>query len=222
MHAEWKRLLSSGDVARNERFRRLHEEIQGELQGTCEDLEGIAIAVQAVERNRGKFPVDEAELSRRRDFLRTSRASVKDITDNVQSQEVAAKLASDCHEAKATSSRVSDQQPSEAARQANEEFLDRQQQEQQMLYSQQEDFLAEIGRSAGRMKEAAVTMNKEIKLHNVLLGELEEDVDAEAEKLNFVMKRIGKLLQTNDHSQLCVIIGLVVLLFVLMFLIINS
>ena len=55
-----------------------------------------------------------------------------------------------------------------------------------------------------------------------MLEELDEDIDRETEKLNFVMKKIGRLLKTSDHKQLCVVIALFVLFMVLLFLIINT
>ena len=58
--------------------------------------------------------------------------------------------------------------------------------------------------------------------HQRMLQELDEDIDKETEKLNFVMKRIGKLLKTSDSKQLMLIVVLFLLMVFLLFLVINT
>merc|ERR550525_74046 len=98
----------------------------------------------------------------------------------------------------------------------------RQRQEQAQLIAQQDQDLTLLSQSAQRLNETARTINTELQDQQKMLEELDEDIDKETEKLNFVMKRVGRLLQTSDNKQLCLIIGLSILMVVLIFLIINS
>merc|ERR1712226_47147 len=103
----------------------------------------------------------------------------------------------------------------------NEAFINRQRQDQQMIVRQQDEALTELSKSAERLGQTAKTINIELQDHQRMLEELDEDIDRETEKLNFVMKRMGRLLKTSDNKQLCVIIGLSILAIVLLFLVIS-
>merc|ERR1712232_820203 len=102
------------------------------------------------------------------------------------------------------------------ANKENEAFIN-----QQLIVQQQDEALTELSKSAERLGQTAKTINIELQDHQRMLEELDEDIDRETEKLNFVMKRMGRLLKTSDNKQLCVIIGLVILAIVLLFLIIS-
>lgn len=222
MHEEWKRLLRSENTALSERFQHLHAEIAGEMQGLDEDLEGISSAIKVVEINRKIFPLEDAELSRRRDFHRTSLAALRDVRENVQSQQVSSKMDADRREATAAraaapSVGAQGRRSDSAERMATEDFLIDQRLEQQRIVAQQEDYMVDIGKSAERMKDMAGSINREIQHHNELLEDLHDDVDKETEKLNVVMKNVGRLLQTSDRTQLYVIIALSVLFLILLF-----
>lgn len=225
MHEEWKRLLHAGNTAHSERFQHLHSEIAGELQGLGQDLDGISLAINVVETNRRSYPIDDVEMSRRRNFLRSSRGALHQVQESITSPQTTAKLHADRQEALTAKTAPAVGSTAEVekadARAANEAFLGAQRQEQQRLYTQTEDYLVDIGKSAERLKQAAHTIGKEINHHNHLLEELDQDIDRETEKLNTVMKHVGRLLKTSDHSQICVIIGLAALLFVLLFLVIS-
>eukprot|EP00434_Breviolum_minutum_P026455 symbB.v1.2.023389.t1/scaffold2138.1/size88104/1 len=104
----------------------------------------------------------------------------------------------------------------------NQAFLDRQRQQQTQLRAQQDEDLEMLSLSAQRLGNTAQIINVELKEQQKMLEELDEDIDKEAEKLNFVMKRMGKLLKTSDSKQLCLIIGLSCLVAVLLFLVINT
>merc|ERR1711948_83605 len=104
----------------------------------------------------------------------------------------------------------------------NDAFLERERQTQTQMIMQQDETLDQIASSAQRLQGAATTISMELKEQQKMLEELDEDIDKETEKLNFVMKRMGKLLKTSDSKQLCLIIGLFILAVVLVFLIINT
>lgn len=220
MHEEWKRLLNKENTAQSSRFQDLHDEIAVELRNLDGDLGDITATIDMIESNRAKFQHDDAEIQKRKDFVKSSRAAVKEVQESITSRQTLQKIESDKRQA-AASKRQSQESESRAARE-NDAFLDRQRQEQTQIMAQQDEALQAISDSAQRLGNVARTINVELQEQQVMLTQLDEDIDRETEKLNFVMKRIGRLLKTSDSKQLCVIIALFVLFMVLLFLIINT
>jgi hypothetical protein len=226
MVAEWKRLFREENTARSRRFQEVHAEISGELVNLDYDLKDITATISMVEEHRDnpKFNyVSDAEISSRKEFVRASLATVREIQDNVAGRAAQAKIEADKRQLLGTSgSRGSGQATDRRVEQDNDNFLAQQRQDQHRIMQQQDDTLTQISASAVRLGEAARTINMELQDQQQMLEDLDKDVDRETEKLNFVMKRMGRLLQTGDSKQLCLIIGLFVLMIVLIFLIINS
>lgn len=225
LHDEWKCLLQSENTAKSARFQELHSEIAAELRHLDYDLQDITETIRVVEENRGKFKFDDGEVASRKDFVQASRSAVQAIQDSVAGRQALGKIEADRRQALGTGGGPGgaggrDEQRGRAARE-NEEFLARQRQEQAQIIQQQDQDLTLLSQSAQRLGETARTINTELQDQQKMIEELDEDIDRETEKLNFVMKRIGRLLKTSDNKQLCLIIGLTVLLVVLVFLVIN-
>ena len=55
----------------------------------------------------------------------------------------------------------------------------------------------------------------ELKEQNLMLDQLDSDMDEAGEKMNFVLERLGKLLNTKDGCQLTIILILIVILAIL-------
>lgn len=219
MHGEWNRLLRSENTARSTRFQHLHSEIAGDLRQLDFDLQDITETIRMVEENRGRFQIDDAEIASRKGFVTTSRAIVRELQDSVKGASTQAKLEEDKRQlltAGASASR------SNHVARDNDAFLARERRSQTQLVKQQDDTLEQIASSAQRLQGAASAISVELKEQAKMLDELDDDIDRETEKLNFVMKRIGRLMKTGDSKQLCLIIGLFTLMVVLIFLIINS
>jgi hypothetical protein len=223
MHANWKRILDGENTAKSNAFQELHVEIAGELRQLEFDFQDITATISMVEENRQRFKFDDAEINSRKQFVLASRQAAKEISESVNGAHADAKMATDKRELL-----MGQQQARKAAEarqsnnsQQNEAFISRQRQDQQMITQQQDDVLLELSKSAERLGQTAKTINIELQDHQRMLEELDEDIDRETEKLNFVMKRMGRLLKTSDNKQLCVIIGLVILAIVLLFLVIS-
>jgi len=224
MHSEWKRLLQSENTARSQRFQHLHAEILAELQNIDYDLQDITATITMVEDNRARFNMDQAEIKSRKDFVNRSRASVREMHDSVAGTAATAKIEADKRQiltSKNNENKAAQDRQGQIARD-NDAFLDRERQTQMHLIQQQDETLDQIASSAQRLQGAATTISIELKEQAKMLEELDEDIDKETEKLNFVMKRIGRLLQTGDSKQLCLIIALFILMIVLIFLVINA
>lgn len=224
LHQDWKRLLQTEDTARSQRFQQMHQEITGELEQLGLDLDDIHATISMVEGNRNTFQLSDAELQSRKRFVTDSRRTLEDLQKDVNGPQTRAKLENDKKAllSSAASSARTREERQRSAMQENQAFLDRQRQQQTQLRAQQDEDLEMLSLSAQRLGNTAQIINVELKEQQKMLEELDEDIDKEAEKLNFVMKRMGKLLKTSDSKQLCLIIGLSCLVVVLLFLVINT
>mmetsp|Transcript_22645 Transcript_22645/g.51786 ORF Transcript_22645/g.51786 Transcript_22645/m.51786 type:complete len:247 (-) Transcript_22645:101-841(-) len=223
MMQEWQVKLTSENTAKSKQFQDLHADLQGEIQSLQYDLQDIADSIEMVEKNRVRFKLDDREISSRKAWLRDSRSAVQQLSDAVNSGKAKAKIESDQRQLlggqKAAGASGSDDRRKATAE--NDSFLSNQRQDQQQIVAQQEDHLDELAKSARRLGENARVINVELQDQQRMLEQLEDDIDKESEKLNFVMKRIGKLMKTNDNKQICMIIGLFVFMLVLVFLVIQ-
>lgn len=224
LHQDWKHLLQTEDTARSQRFQQMHQEITGELEQLGLDLDDIHATISMVEGNRNTFQLSDAELQSRKRFVTDSRRTLEDLQKDVNGPQTRAKLENDKKAllSSAASSARTREERQRSAMQENQAFLDRQRQQQTQLRAQQDEDLEMLSLSAQRLGNTAQIINVELKEQQKMLEELDEDIDKEAEKLNFVMKRMGKLLKTSDSKQLCLIIGLSCLVAVLLFLVINT
>jgi len=224
MMQEWQVKLTSENTAKSKQFQDLHADLQGEIQSLQYDLQDIADSIDMVEKNRVRFKLDDREINSRKGWLRDSRSAVQQLADAVNSGKAKAKIESDQRQLfsgqKASASSGSSDDRRKAV-QENDNFMSNQRQEQAQIMAQQEDHLDELAKSARRLGENARVINVELQDQQRMLEQLEDDIDKESEKLNFVMKRIGKLMKTNDNKQICMIIGLFIFMLVLIFLVIS-
>lgn len=220
MHEEWKELLQRENTYNSLRFKELHSELQGELQHLVYDVQDVSETIKMVEDNRGKFQIDDAEIAKRKDFAKSCDQSIQEIKDSVSSRQTQEKMQADQRKAQSVVDRSEER--NRVAVKENEVFLNRQRHEQAQIIEQQDQELTELSKVAQRLGDTARTINVELHDQQKMLDELDEDIDRETEKLNFVMKKMGRLLKTSDHKQLCVIIALFALFVALMFFLINT
>lgn len=91
---------------------------------------------------------------------------------------------------------------------------------QKQLIAKQDEQLTELSRYTERLNQTAVVINTELQQQQRMLTELDEDIERETENMNFVMRRLGILLQTSNSSQLWLILVLFgIFMFLLMFII---
>ncbi|XP_058515643.1 uncharacterized protein LOC131479013 [Ochotona princeps] len=89
----------------------------------------------------------------------------------------------------------------------------------ELLLRQQDYQLQELSQSAERLHETACTINRELEDQQRMLDELDENLDQQAAQMNFLLRRMGRVLKTNNVRQLCLILwlsGLALLLFLLL------
>merc|ERR1719284_881304 len=103
----------------------------------------------------------------------------------------------------------------------NDALIAREKQEQTRIIAKQDEQLIDLSKTVQRLGDNAKTLHTELHDQQRMLSMLDDDMDKETERLNFVMKRMGRLLKTSDTKQLCVIIALIVLFIILLFLVIT-
>jgi len=228
MHDQWKRLLHTENTAKSIHFQELHSGIAGELTQLDGDLTDITETIRMVEENRARFPFDDKEVESRKAFVRAIQGSLRGIQDSITGRQALAKIESDKRLALGIGSGAEhaalraarDERQALVARE-NRDFLDNQHQTQTQIIHQQNNDLTLLSQSVQRLGETARTMNTELLDHAEMLKSLEDGIDRGQERLNFVTKRMDRLLHTSDNKQRCLMIGLFVLSVVLLFLVIN-
>lgn len=223
MHAEWQKLLHTENTASNKRFQYLHAEVVGELTQLGYDLQDCTATIECVERDPSRYNVNTDVIAGRKDFVKKCRTTAAEIKESVDKAQT--KIDADKRQfllGKAGASGRGSQDAQNRHIKENDSFIVSVRQDQERIISQQDEALDELSKSAQRLGHTARTINVELQDQQKMLAELGDDIDKEAEKLNFVMKRMGRLLQTSDKGQLCLIIGLMILAVVLIFLIINT
>jgi len=87
---------------------------------------------------------------------------------------------------------------------------------------EQDQALDEINDIAKRLKDQGREINSELNKQGQLIEDLDHDMDNTMKKMNFVQKKLGKLLKTNDMGQICTIVVLFLILIVMIFLVIYT
>eukprot|EP00747_Dinoflagellata_sp_TGD_P166973 gnl/TRDRNA2_/TRDRNA2_190603_c0_seq1.p1 gnl/TRDRNA2_/TRDRNA2_190603_c0~~gnl/TRDRNA2_/TRDRNA2_190603_c0_seq1.p1 ORF type:complete len:249 (+),score=72.11 gnl/TRDRNA2_/TRDRNA2_190603_c0_seq1:76-822(+) len=209
MLKEWERILLVENTAQSGRFKDLKTEILGELRQLEYDLQDVnTTAVQLVEENRDKYPIDDRELNARKAFVKESQAAVKKVQASLSSPQALAKIENDRREALLAESQQSARAQERLAAEDNAAFMRDQRQEQMQLLGQQDQQLAGLAESTKRLNQTAHVISDELQVQQRLLDDLGDDIDQEKDKFEVVVKRVGKLLKTDDRWQIYIIIGL--------------
>ena len=87
----------------------------------------------------------------------------------------------------------------------------------QLRFAHQDNELQELTKCTERLNEKALVINNELEDQKLLLEQLDQDIDRQAEKMNFVMKHMAKVLKTSDTKQLYLIMVLTVIFVILCF-----
>jgi syntaxin 6 len=85
---------------------------------------------------------------------------------------------------------------------------------------EQDSHIDDLVEITGQLHKYAHDMNQEISKQAEIAEDMDEQMDKTTAKLNFVQKRLSVLLKTSDRGQLCTIMILTGLLFVLVFFVI--
>mmetsp|Transcript_58404 Transcript_58404/g.94479 ORF Transcript_58404/g.94479 Transcript_58404/m.94479 type:complete len:246 (-) Transcript_58404:34-771(-) len=222
MHKEWLRLLDAENTAESRRFQDLHTELAGELQQLGYDLGEVDRSIQAVEQQRERFHLSDAQLATRKDFLAASTAAQKEVQGSMAGQAARSKMEED--RKRVLLSRQSQAQEQQQSRLAQESkaFHEEQRLLQRQLLASQEDELEALERGTQRLGQVAYTINGELESQQKMLDDLNEDIGREMERMDVVTKGMGALLKTSNKGQIYMVGGAILVFFILVFLILNT
>eukprot|EP00742_Colponemidia_sp_Colp-10_P002465 GILJ01002627.1.p1 GENE.GILJ01002627.1~~GILJ01002627.1.p1 ORF type:complete len:273 (+),score=54.41 GILJ01002627.1:74-820(+) len=220
---QWKELLQNTNTAKDYEFNAKNEELQEDIKDIEADLAALNDAVVAAERDRARFKLDSAELDNRRGFVANSRQIVRNIKETLSSPTTLAKIEKDKREqllqrSKPVDSKIS--RAKSAIEESNEHYMRSQQQQQELLVHQQDQTLDVLAQSADRLIETSKAINVELDVHRRMIDDLSTDVDRAADNLNFVMKKVTKLLGTSDKGKIWTIFFLIVVMIILFVLVV--
>mmetsp|Transcript_91655 Transcript_91655/g.259607 ORF Transcript_91655/g.259607 Transcript_91655/m.259607 type:complete len:248 (-) Transcript_91655:105-848(-) len=222
MHKDWKRKLETENTAESRLFQDLHAELLGELQQLDYDLQEVERSITTVEENRDRFKLDEAQLTARREFARSSRASHREVREELGGRRTAAKMESDRRELLMRQKQKQEVEQKRHQDLEDEAFLQEQRQLQRQLVDAQEDELNTLSKTTEMLGVAAHTINGELETQQKMLDELNQEFEMESEKMNVLMKGAGQVLKTNNRWQIGVIAGMILLFFLLLWLFLNT
>mmetsp|Transcript_10675 Transcript_10675/g.26142 ORF Transcript_10675/g.26142 Transcript_10675/m.26142 type:complete len:278 (-) Transcript_10675:238-1071(-) len=207
---------------------KLGNEILSEIKQLQYDLQDVETTIGIVEANPGKFRVDQRELQGRKQFLQQTERSLKELTSSVQGE--IRRIASSGGGAGSSSASSSSRGPQSVGNTRHQrpgggreldDFVAQGTQNQRQLVKEQDEQLAELSKCTERLNQTAQVINTELKEQERMLTELDEDIDRETEKMSFVMRRLGILMQSSDRSQLWTILILFCIFMFLLMLVIG-
>ena len=189
---------------------------------SCEKkLKDLSLTVDLVQNDRAQFAhIDDFELEKRAEYIADMRKELEDMQAYYKGDEVRRKMIADERLAVEVETGALGATNSDEAE--NTHFIVGKQAEARMIMQQQDEDLTELGHGVDRLNELSQGINAEIKTQNQMLSDLDRDIDEAAEKMNFVMGKLAKLLKTKDTCQICVVIWLTFILLILVLLVIYT
>ena len=209
---EWERSLSNFDSNTGtfaETTRRLLDDVE-HLQ---EDLSVIDSSIKAVEANPQRYSLKPGELDLRKQWVSAQHRLCADIRAKATGVDAKAKMEAEKRRHAAVLNEQSQQK--RLAEEANNASINASKSIQQQIIAQQDDTLNELARVTDRLGQTAVVINTELQDQQRLLHELDQDIDRQQEKMNYVMGKMAKLLKTSDTKQLIFVLILLVIAVVL-------
>ncbi|KAJ3081057.1 Syntaxin-10 [Quaeritorhiza haematococci] len=198
-------------------------------------LNHINILHSEVESNPNRFRLQPGEMSQRKDFIEQTRRTVFDMRaaianahrsppPNKGPSATASPAAQSRNALLATSNNPRARSTSNTRhddyQQSNQRFIDREQAQQQLLMTRQDEQLDGVLSTVVNLKDVAEVMGNELDMQTRLLGDMEERVDQTGGKLEEGMKRMKDFIKANaDTKQIWTIACLIIVLIILLVLV---
>ena len=189
---------------------------------SCEKkVKDLRLTVELVQNDRAQFAhIDDFELEKRAQYISDMRQELEGMQQYFDGDEVKQKMIADERAGLAQQSGALGATNSDEAE--NTHFIVDKQAEQRMIMQQQDEDLTELGQGVDRLNELSKGINQELQTQNRMLSDLDRDIDEAAEKMNFVMGKMAKLLKTKDTCQIWTVNILCLVLVLLVFLVIYT
>ncbi|KAM5172461.1 syntaxin-10 [Mantella aurantiaca] len=220
LYQRWCELLQDSNVTSAEEFDWTTNELRNSLRSIEWDLEDLEETISIVEANPKKFKISEVELIERRNFVETTRSSLKEMRDHISSPRAQAVTERKTREALGVSrpaasdhfSRLDDEIMS-----GNSRYIEDQQAQQQLIIDEQDADLELVSGSIRVLKDMSGRIGDELDEQAVMLDDFSHEMDNTQTGMDSVLKRLAKVSHmTSDRRQWCAIIVLVVALLILL------
>lgn len=227
-------LVQTSNCAKSNRsFWDTKRSLEKEIKGVQSQIKELNDAIEMVEKNRRNYPhIDDQELKDRKQFVSKAKSRVKNYKQDCVKESIKTKIQMDetAEQEKQKSSSSSNSSSHDVSiemsgltnRHNNSSFIDNQRLQSQVMLQQQDEGLEELGNAVTRVGKMAGNINETLIKQNKMLDDLDHDLDETSGRMDAVMKRLEKLLQTKDKCQIWTIVSLFLILIVLVFLVIYT
>ncbi len=211
-YKEWELCLNKSGLDTGS-FIEMTKTLLDEVESLHEDLSVIDSSIKAVEANPQRYALTGTELGMRKQWVSAQYRLCTDIRARVTGPQAKARIEAE----RRNSATIADEQANSkrAAVDAHRDSIQSSKQVQRQIIAQQDDTLTELARVTDRLGQTAVVINTELQDQQRLLNELDQDIDRQQEKMNYVMGKMSKLLKTSDTKQLIFVLILLVIAVVL-------
>eukprot|EP00536_Pseudo-nitzschia_multiseries_P013898 jgi/Psemu1/310366/fgenesh1_kg.629_\ len=222
--ADFLRVVHETNTAVNSHeYKDSKKQLKRQIKSAESTLRDVQATVQAVEKDRGKFPhIDDSGLFDRRSLVETSRSRIQHTKDEMNSESVKKKLLGDERQKAVKRSGDGLLGAKNDVERQNTNFIMNNQAQSSMLIQEQDETLDELGEAVTRVGEMAGHIGEEIGQQNKMLDELDQDMTNVEEELGLVMGKMAKFMGTKDRWQLRTILILTLIMIVMLFLVIYS
>ncbi|KAI9302548.1 t-SNARE [Cunninghamella echinulata] len=210
LFSSWKRIQQTVKSPTNQELLWTADELIACIDAIEQDLDDLDDALSVAKANPQQFKLSAKELNSRQSFIAQSRNNIQSIRNTVSNPPSKQYSSS-------TSAESSDSYIPFQSERDNSRYIENEQQQQQMLFQQQDQHLDSMAGTLVNLKDIAGTMNREIDDHVILIDELGDNVDRTDSKLKRAMHRVTDILKREEESKsgyciCCLIIVLIILL----------
>ncbi|KAJ3440230.1 hypothetical protein M0812_16286 [Anaeramoeba flamelloides] len=214
----WEELIQTTNTANNDEFSWTQEELLKGIKDVnwyCNELE---VTINKVSENPDHYKIDQDELTKRKKFLKKSKAEIGTIQKKMKNPKLIGKVNNDKKKLLLTKKKQDNKyhRLDEAIEMDNQRFINEEFQEQELIEKEQDDELDAIHGTITRVKEMGNVIGEEIDEHNKMLEDLSDDMDTAKGKLKSAMRKSKKLLNSKDRGKMCTIFILIIILVVLL------
>lgn len=222
LYDRWQELLKTTNTATNDEFKWTTNQLRTGIKSIEWDLQDLEETIGIVENNRQKFRLEQSEVDSRKKFISETQYIIKKMKEELNATQTKGKMDNDNRD---TLMNKSSKGPrgdmsndrfaalDDAIRNDNDSFIRNQGQVQDQMIRQQDTDLDDLSNVVGVLGQMGNAIHSELDQHHKILEDLDAGVDNTSGRLNAVMRRVNKLLEsTSDRVQWCLIIVLTLVL----------
>jgi len=197
----------------------LSASLKSTLSAIEADVKDLNQTIAIVESNRARFTqISNEELESRRAFVNETKSTLASYKNSrlLSAQAVHRDLVSNVGHQNSRFTRAIDYQTNREG----DDYVNSSASQQQTLIKQQDSVLDSMDDALKRLSDISVDINSSLEEQQQMLTETDESLDSAQLNMNFVLKKMDKLLKTSDRGRICCVIGLFFLAIILVIIIV--